>query len=183
MKRIAIVGSGGAGKSTLARQLGAILHIDVLHLDTYFWKPGWVEPSHADWRKQMETFVGGESWIMDGTYGGTLDLRFEAADTIIFLDYSRFICLWRALKRRVQYHKRSRPDQAPGCPEQLSWTFLKWVWAYPEMRRPSVMQRMRSCGADKQVYIFRSPRDVQRFLRVLAHQHVQKPELEAPLVS
>ena len=170
MKRIAIVGSGGAGKSTLARQLGRILNIQVLHLDTYFWKPGWVEPTHADWRQQMEELVAHESWIMDGTYGGTLDVRFAAADTIIFLDFPRLLCLWRAVKRRVQYHGRDRPDQAPGCPERLSGTFLKWVWAYPALRRPSVMERLDKFGAGKRIYIFRSPRDVNRFLHHLEQQ-------------
>jgi len=182
MKRIAIVGSGGAGKSTLARQLGTILNIEVLHLDTYFWQPGWVEPSHADWRIQMEALVAHESWIMDGTYGGTLDMRLAAADTIIFLDFSRYLCIWRALKRRIQYHGRNRPDQAPGCPEQLSWTFLKWVWAYPDLRRPSVLERIRAHGSGKQVYILRSPRDVTQLLRVLARQSASTPHQEEALV-
>ena len=43
MRRIAIIGAGGAGKSTLARQLGEVLGIEVIHLDALFWKPGWVD--------------------------------------------------------------------------------------------------------------------------------------------
>ncbi len=43
MKRLAIVGCAGAGKSTLARLLGQILGLPVFHLDALFWRPGWVE--------------------------------------------------------------------------------------------------------------------------------------------
>ena len=43
MERVVILGCCGAGKSTLARQLGIKLELPVIHLDTYFWQVGWVE--------------------------------------------------------------------------------------------------------------------------------------------
>jgi adenylate kinase family enzyme len=49
MKKIVLIGSGGSGKSTLARQLGEKLEINVLHLDSLFWKPGWVETPREEW--------------------------------------------------------------------------------------------------------------------------------------
>lgn len=54
MQRIAIVGCGGSGKSTLARQLSAILGIEVIHLDAFYWQPGWVEPPKEEWRRAAE---------------------------------------------------------------------------------------------------------------------------------
>ena len=41
MQRIIIIGCGGAGKSTLARKLGEVLDLPVVHLDQLFWKPNW----------------------------------------------------------------------------------------------------------------------------------------------
>ena len=51
MKKILIIGSGGAGKSTLALKLSEITEIPVIHLDSYFWKPNWVKTPTAEWRK------------------------------------------------------------------------------------------------------------------------------------
>jgi len=44
MERVMIIGCAGAGKSTLARKLGAITGLPVIHLDREHWRPGWVEP-------------------------------------------------------------------------------------------------------------------------------------------
>ena len=100
MKKIVLIGSGGSGKSTLARQLGERLKIKVYHLDALFWKPNWVGVPKDEQTKVQNDLVKKESWIIDGNYGGTMDIRLNAADTIIFLDIPRTICLYRAFKIR-----------------------------------------------------------------------------------
>lgn len=86
MKRGAIIGSGGAGKTTLARMLGAKTGIPVVHLDRLYWNAGWVPAPHEMWLERQREVLEGECWIIDGNYGSTLDLRLAAADTVIFLD-------------------------------------------------------------------------------------------------
>jgi adenylate kinase family enzyme len=76
----------GAGKSTFAGQLSAKTGLPVIHLDVYFWKPGWVQPSDTEWRAVQNTLLAGEAWIADGNYHETLDLRLARADTVVFLD-------------------------------------------------------------------------------------------------
>lgn len=110
MKKIILIGSGGSGKSTLARQLGNKLNIKVHHLDTLFWKPNWEGVPKEEQRTVQNELVKGEKWIIDGNYGGTMDIRINAADTIIFLDIHRTICVYRAFKRIVQYRNKTRPD-------------------------------------------------------------------------
>src|SRR5882724_2173258 len=114
MNKILIIGSGGAGKSTFAERLGQVLKIEVVHLDVLYWKPGWVETPKPEWRKTVAELVKRESWIIDGNYSGTFDIRLEACDTVIFLDVARAFCLWRVLKRWMLYRHGGRPDMAEG---------------------------------------------------------------------
>ncbi len=124
MQKMAIIASGGSGKSELARRLGTILGLEVHHLDALHWKAGWVATPKPEWRALVEELAGRDSWILDGNYGGTLDVRLTAAGTIIFLDLPRMTCIWRVLKRSVQSRGRRRPDSALGCPERFNREFL-----------------------------------------------------------
>jgi len=121
MKRVAIIGSGGAGKSTLARQVGDATGFPVIHLDREHWQPGWVAPGSEAWAARVAELVAGEAWIIDGNYGGTMEARFARADTIVLLDLPRTVCLYRAVKRAVLFRNRGRPDMRgevrPAVPE------------------------------------------------------------------
>jgi len=108
MKRILLIGCGGSGKSTLSKKLEALLGIEVIHLDEYYWKPYWVESNKEEWANVVKKLMAGEKWIMDGNYGGTMDMRIKRADTIIFLNYSTFTCTSRIIKRVFQYRIRIR---------------------------------------------------------------------------
>jgi adenylate kinase family enzyme len=164
MRRVLVIGSGGAGKSTLAARLGARLGVPVVHLDAHYWRPGWVPTPDAEWRDLVARLVAREAWVMDGNYGGTLDLRLAACDTVIFLDLPRTLCVARVIRRWLRHAGRSRPDMAPGCPEQVTWEFLRWIWDYPRSRRPGVLRRLAALPPGRRVVVLRSRSDVARFL-------------------
>ncbi|MBM7661810.1 adenylate kinase family enzyme [Bacillus mesophilus] len=164
MKKVVLIGSGGSGKSTLARQLGEKLKINVYHLDSLFWKPNWVGVLKDEQKKVQNDLVNKEEWIIDGNYGGTMDIRLNAADTIIFLDIHRTICVYRAFKRMMQYRNKTRPDMGEGCEERIDLNFLKWIWNYPKSKRPDIIKKLEQLLEDKKVIILKSPNEVQRFL-------------------
>ncbi len=167
MKKIVIIGSGGAGKSTLARKLGNILNIEVIHLDRLFWKPNWEGVPKAEQQKIQHKLVTRDTWIIDGNYGGTMDIRLRAADTIIFLDMPRILCMYRVVKRFVTYRNKVRPDMGEGCKERLSWEFLKWLWQYPKTKRPIILEKLKKLEKDKNILILQSIKDVNAFLKSL----------------
>ena len=171
MRRILVIGSGGAGKSTLAARLGARLGLPVIHLDAHFWRPGWVETPAAEWREVVTALTARDAWVMDGNYGGTLDLRLAACDAVIFLDLPRVVCVAGIVGRWLRHAGSTRPDMAPGCPEQLSWEFVRWVWDYPRRRRPDVLRRLAALPADRHVVVLRSRRAAERFLAELPDVH------------
>lgn len=159
-----IIGCGGAGKSTLAQQLGKKLGIKVYHLDSLFWKPGWVPTEREEFIQMQKEMMDEDEWIIDGNYGGTMDIRLEQADTIIFLHYSTIRCLYGIVKRRLQYHGKTRPDMGEGCPERLDWEFVKWVAGYNRKKAPLVLEKLRKF-CDKEILIFPCPSSVKTFLR------------------
>ncbi len=164
MRKIIIVGCGGSGKSTLARKLGEMTKIPVFHLDALYWKPGWVPTPREEWHARQKVLVNQDQWIIDGNYGGTIDIRMAEADTIIFLDLPRWIAMYRVLKRRLQYHHKARPDMNAGCPEKLDWEFIGWVWRYNKDIRPGILQKLKTVIDEKTTIILRTPNEVRRFV-------------------
>lgn len=168
-QRIMIIGCGGAGKSTLARSLGKLLLLPVIHLDTHFWQPGWIETPKDEWRGTVEKLAQGERWIIDGNYSGTLAIRLQQADTVIFMDYPWWLCLGRVLRRQLQYRGRSRPDLTPGCIERLEWEFLKWICVdFPRRSRPRLLGLLEEYREGRQIFICSSPSETRRWLEEIS---------------
>jgi adenylate kinase family enzyme len=174
VRRILIIGPGGAGKSTLARVLGARLSLPVIHLDREFWRPGWVQPPTSEWHAHVDTLLQGDAWVMDGNFGGTLAARVAACDTVLLLDQSPLRCVLRVMRRRLIYRGRARPDMSTGCTEQLSVEFLSWIWTYRRKKLPAVLSQLAIAPNQPRVIHLRTPRAVQRWLdglpRALAAQ-------------
>jgi adenylate kinase family enzyme len=171
MQKVLVIGSGGSGKSTLASRLGELLDIEVKHLDKFYWQPGWTEPAKDDWLRTVSELVSRDSWIMDGNYSGTLELRLNHCDTIVFLDMPRLLCLWRVVKRRLRYRNRSRPDMAEGCHEQINGEFIHWIWNYPRRSRPKVVRLLKEHSEGKRVVWLRSKAEVEKFLASQGKKH------------
>ncbi len=163
MRKVLVIGSGGAGKSVFASRLAARLQIDLIHLDALYWRPGWVETPKADWANTINGLVQREHWVMDGNYGATLARRVAACDTVVFLDLPRTRCIARVLKRRLQFHGRARPDMNAECPERFSWQFLVWIWNYPSQRKPAILALLARLRPDQRSLVFTSEAEIERF--------------------
>jgi adenylate kinase family enzyme len=165
VRRVAVIGCPGAGKSTFALRLGALLALPVVHLDRLYWRPGWVRPDPAEWLEAQREALRGEAWIADGMYLGSLQLRLALADTVFFLDYPPAVCLARILRRAAT--RGPRPDMAPGCRERLDPAFLRFVWRFPREHRPRVLERLRDLRPGASLIVLPSPRAAARKLGAL----------------
>ena len=166
MERIIIIGCGGAGKSTLARQLGDQLNLPVVHLDKLFWLPGWVEMDKDAFDALLLEEMAKEKWIMDGNFNRTMSQRLERCDTVIYLDFSRFACLMGVLKRVITTYGKERPDMGEGCPERIDLEFLKWVWNFNKNKRERYYKMLNEAEG-KQTIVLKNRRMVKRFLKSL----------------
>jgi adenylate kinase family enzyme len=165
MHRVAIVGSGGAGKSTLARALGAVTGLPVYHLDRFILKNGWEMVQAEEEERILQGILASERWIIDGNYGRTAPARFAVADTIIFLDLPAVLCTWRIIRRAIEgvSSGSARPDVADGCIEEGDWEFIKWVWNFPRDSRPTILKRIEAYGQGAVIHHLQSKRAVRNF--------------------
>lgn len=154
MKKIAIIGSGGSGKSTLSQRLGKEFELPVYHLDTLYWKPGWCKPESEEWADIQKKLCQQASWIVDGNYVSTLDIRLDTCDTVIFLDVNRFTCIYRVIKRT--FIGRGRVDLAEGCEERFDMAFIKYLWDYPKQTRVRVIEKINATSNETNLIIAKS---------------------------
>ena len=164
MKRVMIIGCGGAGKSTLARKLGDKTGLPVIHLDQIFWSPGnWQHLIREEFDVLLIREMEKPAWILDGNYDRTMELRLEQCDTVIYLDYSRWVCLLQWFKRVITHWGKARPDMAPGCAEWFDPEFFRWMWNFNRDHRKQYCEIL-SAQKNKTIYIFKNRRQLRKFL-------------------
>ena len=170
-RRVVVTGLAGSGKSTFALALAARTGLPVLHLDLFFWKPGWVAPSETEWRAKQREVLAGDAWIADGNYHETLDVRLERAHTVVVLDMPWWRCSARAFRRGFRM-----PGELPdGCVYSVwarlrdEWCLAVRIWrkrhSEPESERQTISQHERQVA----VHVLRSKRAVDDFLDGFAH--------------
>jgi adenylate kinase family enzyme len=149
VRRVVILGRGGAGKSALARQLSDVTGSPAVELDALFWQPGPTPMDPSRWAACQHELVQRSCWILDGDlgpYDTALEVRLRAADTIVVLDFTFLRCAWRTLRR--------------GREQAEYW---RWVRAYRRRSLPDVMRAISSEAPHAKLYVLRNPAMVQRF--------------------
>ena len=165
MERVMIIGCGGAGKSTLARALGEITGLPVVHLDKIWWEPGnWQHISREEFDCRLAEELQKPRWILDGNFNRTLEDRISRCDTVIYLDYPRLVCLKNWLFRVVKNWGRARPDMGPGCAEWFDPEMAGWIWNFNNTHRENYY-RMLNEAEGVETIVLKNRRAVRKFLK------------------
>jgi len=167
-QRIMVIGSSGAGKSTFARALAARTGLPLIHLDQYFWKPGWTPTPGEEWIECVRHLSDGDAWIIDGNYRLSLSIRAARCDAVVFFDLPRTLSFQRIFMRWLKGQFATRPDLADGCPERLSLEFLRWVWNYPRDSRPAIAAVAEQAAPGVHVETITRRRQTQRILGAIS---------------
>ena len=165
--KIAVIGYSGSGKSTLSRKLAQKYGIEVLHLDRVHWLPGWQMRTREEKTAIVGEFLDthdADGWVIDGNYSKQhFDRRMSEADRIIFMNFNRFTCLRRVIKRYKTYKGQSRPDMGEGCDEKVDAEFVKWVlW---KGRTKNTRQKFKDVMSKypQKVTVIKNQRELDRF--------------------
>lgn len=162
MRRVAVIGCGGAGKTTLARELAAGLGLPVVHADFVVYHDGDAPRPEAEWQEELAALADGESWVIDAMKASTLERRVERADTVVFLDLPRRSCYAGVLLRRLRY--RGLVDRERGIADRITLEFLRWIWRFPREVRPRVVEILARHAATTDIVVLRSRRQARAFL-------------------
>jgi adenylate kinase family enzyme len=145
VKRILVVGSTGAGKSTLARAVGRRLDVPYHEMDAlYYTGPGWAV--NGELVAEVSALTAEPRWIIDSIGSAEVrDLLWERADTVLWLDYSRRVVMPRVLRRSLR-RTLTRESVFGGNRETLAGWFSHehpawWAWAQHAGRRREIERR------------------------------------------
>ena len=124
--KIAVVGTSGSGKTTVARELARRLGVLHVELDALFHGPGWTETPVEEFRRRVVAATEGSGWVMDGNYESSLgDLVLERADTVVWLDLPLPVALSRVTRRTIG-RIRTREELWSGNRESWRGGFFGW---------------------------------------------------------
>lgn len=165
LKKVLVIGCPGSGKSTFARALGKITGLPVIHLDRLNWREDATNVPREVFLARLEEALRGESWIIDGNYGATLEKRLKACDTVFFLDLDVGTCLEGVRLRKGQ----PRSDLPWLEPEADDLEFLEFIRNYPVNDRPRVLAMLKQYQ-DKRQFAFTSHAQMAAWLAGLEAQ-------------
>ena len=159
MKKVIVIGCPGSGKSTFSKSLHKATGIPLFHLDVLFWNADKTTVEKAVFLDRLSKILRDETWIIDGNYGSTMELRMQACDTVIFLDYPVKVCLDGIKERKG----KSRSDLPWTEPDEDDEEFIEFIKNYNSQSRPHVMELLKKYSY-KDIYVFSNRTQAQEFL-------------------
>ena len=158
MKKVIVIGCPGSGKSTVSRALHNKTGIPLYHLDMMYWNDDRTTVEKSVFLERLSVVLEKDEWIIDGNYGATMELRMEACDTVIFLDYLLDVCLDGIRERRGKL----RSDM-PWIETEEDAEFIEFIKNYNEQQKPKVLELLKKYG-DKNIIILKSREQMDAFL-------------------
>ena len=169
MKKVIVIGSPGAGKTTFSRRLGEITGIPVRHLDSIWHLPDRTNIPREEFDGKLADMLEEESWIIDGNYSRTMEMRLQACDTVFLLDYPADVCL-AGVRERIG---RKR-DEMPWIEEEEDPEFMTFIREFPAKRLPLIRGFLEQYRQGREIIIFYTRAEAEQYLRKLTESGKRK---------
>ena len=159
MKRIVVIGSPGSGKSTLSGAMQQKTGIPLYHLDMMYWNADKSVVERDVFLARLAAVLEKDTWILDGNYATTMEMRVAACDTVIFLDYTPEVCLEGIQKRRG----KPRSDM-PWIEREEDVALTEFVRTFREQQRPRILALLEKYP-EKKIFLFTTREQADAFLK------------------
>lgn len=159
MRRIMVIGSPGAGKSTFSRRLRNITGLPLYYLDMIWHKPDKTNISKEEFDAELAKIVSRDRWIIDGNYQRTIAVRLERCDTVFLLDYPLDICLEGARARIGTVR-----EDLPWKETELDEEFKQFIINFPKSELPEIY-KMLDKAHGKEIIVLKSRDEAENALK------------------
>ena len=162
MLKVIVIGSPGAGKSVFSRKLKSITNLPLYHLDMLYHKKDGTHISKKELEEKLEKIFKEDSWIIDGNYQRTLELRLKECDTVFLLDFSLEDCLLGA-KSRIGVKR----EDLPWIEEDFNEEFKNTIIDFPKKKLPQIYELIEKYKNNKTIVIFKTREEADNYLERL----------------
>ncbi|MCM1024526.1 MAG: hypothetical protein NC395_10775 [Prevotella sp.] len=161
IKKIIVIGSPGAGKSTFSRRLRDITGLPLYYLDMINHKPDRTTVTREEFDSRLNEILSTDSWIIDGNYQRTVETRLKKCDTVFLMDFPPEVCLAGAAARVGK-----KREDMPWVEEELDVEFRQWIEDFPEQALPEIYQMLEKYNS-KNITVFKSRAEANEYLQKL----------------
>ncbi len=159
MKKVIVIGSPGAGKSVFSKALSECTELPLYHLDLIWHKPDKTNISRDEFDQALANIMQGDTWIIDGNYMRTVEMRLQRCDTVFLLDYPIEVCL-EGVTARIG---KARPDM-PWIETEFDAEFENFIKGFPNIQLPKIYSLLKKYSDKVNVIIFKSRDEANKYL-------------------
>ena len=159
MKKVIVIGCPGSGKTTFAEKLCKKTGIPLYHLDAIWHKQDRAHIPREEFDAQMREIFDEESWIIDGNYSRTIEMRLMECDTAFLFDLPTEVCLEGATERLGK-----RRYDMPWIDTELDSKLRQEIESFAEKKLPIVYNLLEKYRQNREIVIFKSREEADKYL-------------------
>lgn len=159
MKKVIVIGCPGSGKSRLSKALSEKTGLPLYHLDMMYWKADKTKVEKSLFLERLSEAIENEEWLIDGNYSSTMEMRLEACDTVIFLDFPKALCIKGIMER----FGKPRSDM-PWIETEEDAEFMEYIKGFNEQSRPAIIKLLEKY-CEKNIFVLKNREEADAFIR------------------
>ena len=165
MKKVIVIGCPGSGKSYFSKKLHELTNLPLYHMDLLYHNKDGSHITREELTEKLKTIFKNDSWLIDGNYQGTLELRVKECDTIFLLDYPTDICV-RGAESRIGTERTDLPWKE----DKLNEDFRQEIIEFSTVKLPEIYHLLEQYKDNRDIVVFKDRDEADSYIKVLSRK-------------